>query len=388
MSEKTIHSVGIIMNGVTGRMGLNQHLRRSIYAIMQQGGVKLGPSEVIMPKPILVGRNSAKLEAISAECGGIPWTTNLDNVLASPDYSIYFDSQTTDRRAADVKKAIAAGKNIYCEKPVSDSLDVALELLSLAEKAGIKHGVVQDKLWLPGMLKLKTLMNLGFFGRIFSVRGEFGYWVFEGDTVSIQRPSWNYRKEEGGGIIIDMLCHWRYVLDNLFGPVKAVSCLGATHIPTRWDEAGKPYNCTADDSAYATFDIAGKDGGIVAHFNSSWAVRVRRDDLLTIQVDGTKGTAVAGLRHCWTQHYGNTPRPVWNPDVDSPLNYFEGWQKVPEQDSFDNAFKRQWELFLRHVVKDEPWSWGLLEGAKGVQLAEKGIESWQKRAWVQIPDLR
>ena len=192
-----------------------------------------------MPKPILVGRNSAKLEAISAECGGIPWTTNLDSVLASPDYRIYFDSQTTDRRAADVKKAIAAGKNIYCEKPVSDSLDVALELLSLAEKAGIKHGVVQDKLWLPGMLKLKTLMNLGFFGRIFSVRGEFGYWVFEGDTVPIQRPSWNYRKEEGGGIIIDMLCHWRYVLDNLFGPVKAVSCLGATHIPTRWDEAGQ-----------------------------------------------------------------------------------------------------------------------------------------------------
>ena len=210
---------------------------------------------------------------------------------------------------------------------------MALELLALAEKAGIKHGVVQDKLWLPGMLKLKTLMDLGFFGRIFSVRGEFGYWVFEGDTVPIQRPSWNYRKEEGGGIIIDMLCHWRYVLDNLFGPVKAVSCLGATHIPTRWDEAGKPYDCTADDSAYATFDIAGKDGGIVAHFNSSWAVRVRRDDLLTIQVDGTKGTAVAGLRHCWTQHYGNTPRPVWNPDVDSPLNYFEGWQKVPEQDT-------------------------------------------------------
>ena len=248
--------------------------------------------------------------------------------------------------------------------------------------------MVQDKLWLPGMLKLKTLIDLGFFGRILSVRGEFGYWVFEGDTVPAQRPSWNYRKEDGGGIIVDMLCHWRYVLDNLFGPVKAVSCLGATHIPTRWDEAGKPYDCTADDSAYATFEIDGKDGGIVAHFNSSWAVRVRRDDLLTIQVDGTKGTAVAGLRHCWIQHYGATPRPVWNPDVESPLNYFDGWQKVPEQDTFDNAFKRQWELFLRHVVKDEPFRWGLLEGAKGVQLAEKGIESWQKRAWVQIPDLR
>jgi predicted dehydrogenase len=384
MSEKKIHEVGIIMNGVTGRMGLNQHLRRSIWAIIKQGGVSLGPGEAIMPKPVLVGRISAKLEAISAECGGLPWTTNLDQAMADPKNSIYFDSQTTDRRAPDVKKAIAAGKNIYCEKPVADNLAIALELLQLAEKAGVKHGVVQDKLWLPGMLKLKTLMDLGFFGRIFSVRGEFGYWVFEGDTVKAQRPSWNYRKEEGGGIIIDMLCHWRYVLDNLFGPVKAVSCHGATHIPTRWDENGKAYEATADDAAYATFEI---EGDIIAHFNSSWCVRVRRDDLLTIQVDGTKGTAVAGLRECWIQHYGGTPKPVWNPDIANPRNFYDGWQKVPEQDSFDNAFKVQWELFLKHVVKNEPFRWGLMEGAKGVQLAEKGIESWQKRAWVDIPKL-
>jgi predicted dehydrogenase len=384
MSEKQIHEVGIIMNGVTGRMGLNQHLRRSIWAIVKQGGLVLSPGEVIMPKPLLVGRNPAKLEAISAECGGIPWTTNLDQVLGDAKYSVYFDSQTTDRRAPDCKKAIAAGKHIYCEKPVADSLAVALELLQLAEAAGVKHGVVQDKLWLPGLRKLQTLKDLGFFGRIFSVRGEFGYWVFEGDTVKAQRPSWNYRKADGGGIIIDMLCHWRYVLDNLFGAVKSVSCIGATHIPTRWDENGKPYEATADDAAYASFEI---EGGIVAHFNSSWCVRVRRDDLLTIQVDGTKGTAVAGLRECWVQHYGGTPKPVWNPDIANPLNFYDGWQKVPEQDTFDNAFKIQWELFLRHVVKNEPFRWGLKEGAKGVQLAEKGIESWQKRAWVDIPAL-
>jgi predicted dehydrogenase len=384
----TTHTVGIIMNGVTGRMGLNQHLRRSIWAIIKQGGLKLSASEVIMPKPILVGRNAAKLAEISAECGGLPYTTNLDEALANKDYTIYFDSQTTDRRAADVKRAIAAGKHIYCEKPVADSLEIALDLLRVATKAGVKHGVVQDKLWLPGLRKLATLRDLGFFGRMFSVRGEFGYWVFEGDTVPIQRPSWNYRKEEGGGIIIDMLCHWRYVLDNLFGPVKAVSCLGATHIPERWDESGKVYKATADDAAYATFEIAGQDGPIVAHFNSSWCVRVRRDDLVTFQVDGTKGTAVAGLRECWIQHYGSTPRPVWNPDVPSPLNYFDTWQKVPEQDTFDNAFKIQWELFLRHVVKNEPFRWGLLEGAKGVQLAEKGIESWRERRWVDIPELK
>ena len=380
----TTHTVGIVMNGVTGRMGLNQHLRRSIQAIVQQGGVRLSDSETIMPRALLVGRNPAKLEAISAECGGLPWTTDLNAALANPEYSIYFDAQTTDRRADAVRQAIAAGKHVYCEKPVAGSLESALDLWKRAEKAGVKHGVVQDKLWLPGLLKLATLKQSGFFGRILSVRGEFGYWVFEGDTVAAQRPSWNYRKEDGGGIIIDMLCHWRYVLDNLFGAVKAVSCLGATHIPTRWDEAGQPYRCTAEDAAYATFEL---DGGVVAHFNSSWCVRVRRDDLLTIQVEGTKGSAVAGLRHCWIQPYGATPRPVWNPDIESPLNYFDGWQKVPEQATFDNAFKREWELFLRHVVKGDPFRWGLLEGAKGVQLAEKGLESWRKRAWVEIPDL-
>jgi predicted dehydrogenase len=379
-----IHTVGIIMNGVTGRMGLNQHLRRSIYAIMQQGGVKISDDEIIMPKPLLLGRNKAKLESISRDFGGLSWSTDLDSALSDPQYSIYFDAQTTDRRADAVRKAVAAGKNVYCEKPIADTYDVAYDLYKIASKGGVKHGVVQDKLWLPGMLKLKTLRELGFFGKILSVRGEFGYWVFEGDTLPAQRPSWNYRKEDGGGIIIDMLCHWRYVLDNLFGEVKAVSCLGATHVLTRWDETGKPYECTADDSAYATFEL---EGGVIAHFNSSWCVRVRRDDLLTIQVDGSKGSAVAGLRDCWIQHYGGTPRPVWNPDIPSTINHFEGWQKVPEQAAFDNAFKIQWELFLRHVVKDEPFRWGLLEAVKGVQLAEKGIESWKKRAWVDVPPI-
>jgi predicted dehydrogenase len=373
--------VGIIMNGVTGRMGLNQHLRRSIYAIMQQGGVRIGDAETIVPKPLLVGRNAAKLEAISKEFGGLEYTTDLKAALANKEYSIYFDAQTTDRRADAVRQAIAAGKHVYCEKPIAGTVHTALELYKLAEAAGVKHGVVQDKLWLPGMQKLKTLRELGFFGKIISVRGEFGYWVFEGDTIPAQRPSWNYRKEDGGGIIIDMLCHWRYVLDGVFAPVKAVSCLGATHIPERRDEQGQPYASTADDSAYATFEL---EGGIIAHFNSSWCVRVRRDDLLTLQVDGTKGSAVAGLRDCWIQPYAATPRPVWNPDIPNPLNFFDQWQKVPEQDTFDNAFKRQWELFLRHVVKDEPFRWNLLEGAKGVQLAEAGLESWRKRCWVDL----
>ena len=372
------------MNGVTGRMGLNQHLRRSILAIMEQGGVKISDGEIIMPRPLLVGRNAAKLEALAQESGGLPWTTDLAAALEDRSYSIYFDAQTTDRRADAVRQAIAAGKHIYCEKPSADSLESACELYRLAKTAGVKHGVVQDKLWLPGLLKLKTLRELGFFGRIISVRGEFGYWVFEGNTIPAQRPSWNYRKADGGGLIMDMLCHWRYVLDNLFGAVKSVSCLGATHIPRRWDESGRAYDATADDAAYATFEL---EGGIIAHFNSSWCTRVRRDDLLTVQVDGTNGSAVAGLRHCWIQPHSATPRPVWNPDVDSPLDYFDGWQKLPQQAEFENAFKVQWELFLRHVFANEPFQWSLLEGAKGVQLAEKGLESWCKRAWVDVPAL-
>lgn len=378
------HTIGIIMNGVTGRMGTNQHLLRSIAEIIKQGGVKLSNGEVIIPDPILIGRDESKLKRLCALTGINNMSTNLEDALNSSHYSIYFDAQTTGRRADAVKAAIKAGKHIYCEKPVAVSTESALELYELATKAGLKNGVVQDKLWLPGIVKIRRLIEQGFFGKILSVRGEFGYWVFEGDNIPAQRPSWNYRKEDDGGIIVDMLCHWRYVLDEVFGNVKAVSCLGATHIPTRVDEQGKTYQCTADDAAYATFEL---DNGIIAHFNSSWTVRVRRDDLLTLQVDGTKGSAVAGLRECYIQHYGNTPKPVWNPDIPQPIDFYSGWSKVPEQEVHDNAFKVQWELFLKHVVNDEPFPWNLKAGAKGVQLAEKGLESWAKRAWVDVPAL-
>jgi len=372
------------MNGVTGRMGTNQHLLRSIMAIVTQGGVKLSDSERIMPAPVLVGRNAAKLEQLAARAGGARWTTSLDEALADAGNQIYFDAQTTDRRAAAVTQALRAGKHVYCEKPVATSTQEALELYAAACAAGRKHGVVQDKLWLPGFLKLKMLRDTGFFGKILSVRGEFGYWVFDGEHIPAQRPSWNYRTEDDGGIIVDMLCHWRYVLDNLFGDVQAVNCHGATHLAQRWDEQGQPYTCTADDAAYATFELA---GGIVAQFNSSWCVRVRRDDLLLVQVDGTQGSAVAGLRDCWVQPAAATPRAVWNPDGDDPNDYYAGWTRVPDQGAYDNAFKAQWELFLRHVVKDAPFPWDLRAGAKGVQLAEKGLESWQRRAWVDVPAL-
>ena len=379
------HKIGIIMNGVTGRMGTNQHLIRSLSAIINEGGIKVNEHDIILPELVLVGRNENKLKKLSERVNVKKWTTNLEGVLADDQYQIYFDAQTTGRRAEAIKKAVAAGKHVYCEKPIATSTEIALELYRECEKAGVKHGVVQDKLWLPGMLKLKRLIEDDFFGKILSVKGDFGYWVFEGHKIPAQRPSWNYRKEDDGGIIVDMLCHWRYVLDNIFGQVKGVFCLGATHISERIDENGKPYNCTADDAAYSIFEL---EGGIIAQFNSSWTTRVRRDDLLTLQVDGTKGSAVVGLRDCWIQDYDSTPKPVWNPDIPNPIDFKEGWTKVSEHEEFENAFRVQWELYLKHILIDTPFPWNLMEGAKGIQLAELGIESWEKRTWINIPDLK
>jgi len=379
-----IHTVGVIMNGVTGRMGTNQHLARSIMAIRQQGGVALDSGGAIVPEPLLVGRNETKLRALCDQFDLKDYTTDLDEALSNDRYPIYFDALTTNLRVANVRKAIAAGKHIYVEKPTATNLADALLLCREAEAQGLKHGVVQDKLWLPGLLKLKYLLDHGYFGRVLAVRGEFGYWVFDGLRQPCQRPSWNYRKEDGGSILIDMFCHWRYVIDNLFGPIKSLAALGATHIPRRADEQGREYQCTADDAAYAIFEL---HSGVPVQFNSSWCTRVRRDDLLVIQVDGTEGSAVAGLRKCRVQHDAFTPKPVWNPDIDPVIDYYADWREVPDNIPYDNAFKAEWELFLKHVVCDTPFPWNLREGAKGVQLAELGLRAWQQRRWVDVPEL-
>jgi predicted dehydrogenase len=382
MAERRL---GLIMHGVTGRMGYNQHLVRSILAIRDQGGIELASGRRLQVDPIIVGRNAEKMEALARKHGIERWSTDLDAALANPDDAIFFDAGTTLMRADLLSRALDAGKHIYSEKPISDDLQVAVDLARKARGSGLKHGVVADKLFLPGLQKLRILRDSGFFGRMLSVRCEFGYWVFEGDWgVEPQRPSWNYRKEDGGGIILDMLCHWRYVIDNLFGEIKSVSCLGATHIPERIDEKGKPYKADADDAAYATFEL---ENGVVAQFNSSWTVRVRRDDLVTFQVDGTHGSAVAGLTRCWSQARVNTPKPVWNPDQPQTMNFYDQWEQVPDTATYDNGFKAQWEMFLRHVAEDGPWPYGLEAGAKGVQLAELGLQSWAERRWLDVPAL-
>lgn len=379
MSTETI---GIIMNGVTGRMGTNQHLVRSILAIREQGGVTLEDGTVLMPDPILTGRNEEKLKALAEKHGVEKYTTDLDGVLADDYYQIFFDASGTPYRVGFLERAIAAGKHIYCEKPTAVLSSEAYRIAEVAEAAGVKNGTVQDKLWLPGIMAYKQLKDAGFFGEILSVRGEFGYWVFTGhdENQPAQRPSWNYRNEDGGGIIIDMHCHWRYVVDNLFGEITDVFTHAATHLPERIGEDGQPYKCTADDAAYALFKTK---TGVICQFNSSWDVRVRRDDLFTMQVDGTKGSAIVGLRKCWAQSLENTPRPIWNPDVDSPIDFNADWEVV-DPGPCDNAFKIQWEIFLKHVARDEPFPWTLREGAKGVELAEKSLESHDKGAWVKV----
>jgi predicted dehydrogenase len=380
----TSRKIGIILNGVTGRMGTNQHLARSIAAIRAEGGIDLGNGEMLVPDPVLLGRSKDRLQPLAERFGIERISTSLEECLANAGDTIYFDAQTTGRRVEAVRKAIVAGKHVYCEKPIAPSLDAALSLARLARQHQVKSGVVQDKLFLPGMRKLKRLIDSGFFGRILAVRGEFGYWVFEGDWQPAQRPSWNYRKEEDGGIILDMFCHWRYVLDHLFGAVRSVSCLGVTHIPERFDERGARYAATADDTAFGCFELA---GGVVAQMNSSWATRVYRDELFVLQVDGTLGSAVAGLRGCKTQHRVSTPRPVWNPDVENTHDFRADWQNVPDNTEWANAFRVQWEMFLRHVALDAPFPHDLLEGARGVQLAELGLESSRERRWLNVPEL-
>jgi predicted dehydrogenase len=355
-----------------------------VLALREEGGLDLGDGTVLWPEPVLIGRREHAVRALAERYGLEHWATDLDSVLADPSVEIYFDAQVTSARETAVKQAIAAGKHIYCEKPTGTTLEGALELARLAEAAGVKHGVVQDKLFLPGLLKLRRLVAGGFFGRILSVRGEFGYWVFEGDWQDAQRPSWNYRAQDGGGIVVDMFPHWEYVLHELFGRVRTVQALTATHVPQRWDEQGKPYDATADDAAYGIFEL---EGGAVAQINSSWAVRVNRDELVEFQVDGTHGSAVAGLRNCRVQHRSATPKPVWNPDIPAAEAFRDQWQEVPDNGEFANGFKKQWELFLRHVVLDEPWRWDLAAGARGVQLAELGLKSAAQGRRLDVPEL-
>ncbi|MGV9800556.1 Gfo/Idh/MocA family protein [Mycobacterium sp. NPDC003449] len=379
----TRRTLRIAMNGVTGRMGYRQHLLRSILPL-RESGLALGDGTRVAVEPVLVGRNADKLAEMADAHGIEHWTTDLASVIADPTIDVYFDAQVTSRRVEALTAAIKAGKHVYTEKPTAETLTEAVELARAAQNAGITAGVVHDKLYLPGLVKLRRLVDEGFFGRILSMRGEFGYWVFEGDGQPAQRPSWNYRTEDGGGITVDMFCHWNYVMEGILGKVEAVTAKSVTHIPTRWDEAGQPYEATADDAAYGLFELA---GGVVAQINSSWAVRVYRDELVEFQVDGTHGSAVAGLRRCVAQHRSHTPKPVWNPDLPATEPFRDQWLEVPDNADLDNGFKLQWEEYLRDLLAGRPHRYGLLSAARGVQLAALGLRSSAEGRRIEVPEI-
>ncbi|CAM2935373.1 putative dehydrogenase [Williamsia muralis] len=383
MSTST-RTLRIAMNGVTGRMGYRQHLMRSILPIRDSGGLLLADGSRVQLEPILVGRNEAKLQELCSLHGIAEYSTDASAVIHDPSTDIYFDAQVTSRRAEALAAAMKAGKHIYTEKPTAETLTQAVELARIGENAGVTTGVVHDKLYLPGLVKLRRLVDEGFFGRILSLRGEFGYWVFEGDGQPAQRPSWNYRAEDGGGIVVDMFCHWNYVLENILGKVESVTAKAVTHVPVRWDEDGNEYPATADDAAYGIFEM---ENGVVAQINSAWTVRVHRDELVEFQVDGTHGSAVAGLRNCVAQHRSHTPKPVWNPDLPVTEPFRDQWLDVPANADLDNGFKLQWEEFLRDVIAERPHRYGLLSAARGVQLAELGLRSSAEGRRLAVPEI-
>ena len=380
----TKKSLRIAMNGATGRMGYRQHLVRSILAIRDEGGLALPDGGRVQVEPVLVGRNADKLTELAQRHGIDEWSTDVDTVLSDETVDVYFDAQVTARRAAAVTEAIKAGKHVYTEKPTAETLDEAVALARLGAVHDVTIGVVHDKLFLPGLVKLRRLVDEGFFGRILALRGEFGYWVFDGETQPAQRPSWNYRAEDGGGIVVDMFCHWNYVLEGLMGQVHSVTAKAVTHVPSRRDEKGDAYAVTADDAAYGIFEVG---EGAIAQINSSWAVRVHRDELVEFQIDGTRGSAVAGLHSCVAQPASATPKPVWNPDLPESTRFRDQWLPVPDNAAMKNGFRAQWEEFLHDVLAGRPHRYDLLSAARGVQLAQLGLESSRTGRRLEVPEI-
>jgi predicted dehydrogenase len=379
MAERRL---GIVFNGATGELAGRQHLP-ALLALRREGGLLLSNGDRVIPDPILVGRSAERLERVSRETGLERWTTDLDAALASPGDTLFFDAAASGPRFSTVQRAIAAGKHIYCEKPIAGDLEQALALVAAAKKAGVKNGTVQDKLFLPGFAALQNIRRSGFFGRILEVRIEMGRWVFDGDVHPGQRPSWNYRKKDGGGLILDMFPHWRYMLDHLAGQVTGVNATTRTHIPRRRDESGRPYEVDVEDSVFAHVEL---EGGVIASVNNSWCTRVRREVSIQVQIDGTKGSAVAGPFDCWTQSEAQTPTTPIAAALPTAANFFDDWTRVPTTAAV-NSYRAGWELFIRHIEEDAPFPYPLLEGAKGLQLAELAYRSSRERRWIAVPSL-
>ena len=380
----TVKEIGIIVHGATGRIGATQHLANALAPIRAEGGLVSGANR-IMPRLLLAGRNATRLEEIARLHGGLEWTTDVDAALAKPAYSIFFDAAATEQRVAVLTKAIAAGKHIYSEKPAAPTVAEGLALLHAARARGLKTGVVEDKIYLPGLQKLRTLSADGFFGRVTGFRLEFGWWVFDGIERASQRPSWNYKRATGGGLTLDMYPHWRYVLEGILAPIRRVVTAASTAIPERRDETGVPYRVDVEDASLTLAELA---NGAIGSIICSWATRVRRDDLLTLQIDGTDGSAIAGLHRCWIQTAAETPLVRhFNPDRDLGIDYLADWKEVPGGGSYINSYRIGWENFLRHVADDAPLTNDFAAGLRDVQLAQACYRSLAERKWVSLQEI-
>jgi predicted dehydrogenase len=375
--------LGVIVSGATGGLVAHQHLP-ALLAIRREGGVPLANGDRAVPDLLLVGRDASKVARTAISAGIERWTDDLDTALSSNEHQVFFDATATALRSALVSRALAAGKHVYCEKPLASTLADAMALVRMAAERRLCNGVVQDKILMPGMRKLKRLKEQGFFGRILEVRLEFSRWIFDGATRPAQRPTWNYRKRDGGGLILDMFPHWRYLIEHLAGGVRTVSCTARTQIPRRYDERGQRYDVDVEDAAFAHLEL---DGGAIASVNSSWTSRIRREDVITIQIDGTHGSAVAGLHDCYTQTDAATPKVAITVDERQPQSFHEQWQAIPDDATWQNSYRAGWDMFIRHVLIGTPFPSPFLEGAKGVQLAELSHLSNRERRWVEVPPL-
>ena len=308
------------MNGVTGRMGLNQHLRRSIYAIIAARRRARLRKRSIMPRRCWWGATQSSWmpsPRSAAACHGPRisirrWPTRPTRSTSTPKPPTGAPSavRAGDRRRQARLLRKADGGVARCG---ARSLPARRTRRSQTRRgAGQALAARPAESW-------SSLKRQGFFGRILSRARRIRLLGVRGRHTCRRSglPGTTARKMAAASFstccAIGATCSTTSSAKS-----RRFPALAPPTFRTRWDEAGQPYAVTADDSAYATFELA---GGIVAHFNSSWCVRVRRDDLLTFQVDGTKGTAVAGLRHCWIQPYGATPRPIWNPDIEQPARF-------------------------------------------------------------------
>ena len=383
----SVREIGIILNGATGGICSFQHLANSLAPIRAEGGLRIG-DETIMPKLLLVGRDNERLSEVARANGVDDWTTELDRALDNTDFPVFFDAAATHMRADILHRALAAGKHIFAEKPVAPSVDEGLALLRDAESRKLKHGVVEDKLHLPGLAKLATLVDGGFFGRIVGFKLEFGWWVFDGITDAAQRPSWNYKRATGGGLVSDMTPHWRYIIEGLLGRIDRIVCATSIAQVERADESGVGFQVDVEDTAPPLLRM---ESGVTGAILASWATRVRREDLMTMQIDGTKGSAVAGLRRCFTQRAAETPAIAgfrMGKDVDTmnvATDFFVDWQEVSDATPYKNPYRYGWEKFIAHVVADAPFDAPLSAGIRDVQLSQACVESAASGEWMEMP---